>query len=83
MESTTADGAKRRFGDLLTAAQRHPVSITRHGQRRFVIMSASLYDRLCEIFMAHRRQEEAAKAAAAPGAAAVSAEPVPPGRDGV
>lgn len=42
---TTTD-LNKHLGDVLDAAAREPVSITRHGKTRFVIASADHYERL-------------------------------------
>lgn len=46
MENVTALDAKNKFGQVLEAAQRHPVRITKHGRPSAVLMSAAEYDRL-------------------------------------
>ncbi|GAB4038824.1 MAG: hypothetical protein Fur0014_07980 [Rubrivivax sp.] len=38
--------AKNRFGQLLDAAQKRPVTIEKSGRRHSVLMSAEAYDRL-------------------------------------
>jgi prevent-host-death family protein len=45
MKSITALEAKTRFGEVLEAAQREPVSITRNGRPSVVIVSAASYER--------------------------------------
>lgn len=35
---------KQRLGDVLDAASREPVSITRHGKARFVLMNVEAYE---------------------------------------
>lgn len=35
---------KQRLGDVLDAASREPVSITRHGKARFVLMGVEAYE---------------------------------------
>lgn len=45
MKSVTALEAKTRFGEVLEAAQREPVSITRNGRPSVVIVSAASYER--------------------------------------
>ena len=46
MKETTARDAKNRFGQLLDAAQRAPVRITRNGRAVTVMLSTQLYDQL-------------------------------------
>jgi prevent-host-death family protein len=45
MKSFTAREAKSRFGAVLEAAQRQPVTITRNGRPSVVVMSAESYAR--------------------------------------
>jgi prevent-host-death family protein len=45
MKSVTALEAKTRFGEVLEAAQRQPVSITRNGRPSVVMISAESYAR--------------------------------------
>jgi len=45
MKSITALEAKNRFGEVLEAAQRQPVSITRNGRPSVVVISAESYAR--------------------------------------
>lgn len=45
MKSVTALEAKSRFGEVLQAAQRQPVSITRNGRPSVVMISAESYAR--------------------------------------
>lgn len=45
MKSVTALEAKNRFGEVLEAAQRQPVSITRNGRPSVVMISAESYAR--------------------------------------
>ena len=45
MKSVTALEAKTRFGEVLEAAQRQPVSITRNGRPSAVMISAESYPR--------------------------------------
>ncbi len=35
---------KQRLGDVLDAASREPISITRHGKARFVLMNVEAYE---------------------------------------
>ena len=44
MAQATALEFQRRFGEFQHQAQREPVSITRHGRRELVLMSADHYD---------------------------------------
>ena len=46
MNDLTAREAKNRFGQLLDAAQRAPVRITRNGRAVTVMLSTQLYDQL-------------------------------------
>ena len=46
MKVTTAREAKNRFGQLLDAAQRAPVSITKNGRTVTVMLSVEQYERL-------------------------------------
>ncbi len=45
MKSVTALEAKNRFGEVLEAAQRQPISITRNGRPLVVMISAGSYAR--------------------------------------
>jgi prevent-host-death family protein len=45
MKSVTALEAKNRLGEVLEAAQRQPVSITRNGRPSVVVISAESYAR--------------------------------------
>lgn len=45
MKTMSALEAKNRFGQLIEAAQRQPVEVTRKGRRSVVVMSATDYDR--------------------------------------
>jgi len=45
MKSVTALEAKTRFGEVMEAAQRQPVSITRNGRPSVVMVSAESYAR--------------------------------------
>jgi prevent-host-death family protein len=45
MKSVTALEAKTRFGEVIEAAQRQPISVTRNGRPSVVIISAESYDR--------------------------------------
>ncbi len=46
MKTITAKEAKNRFGQLLDAAQRTPVSVTKNGRAVTVMLSTELYDQL-------------------------------------
>lgn len=46
MQEIAAREAKNRFGELLDAAQRAPVRVTRKGRPVGVVMSMQQYDRL-------------------------------------
>ncbi len=45
MKSVTALEAKNRFGEVMEAAQRQPISITRNGRPSVVMISAESYAR--------------------------------------
>lgn len=45
MKSVTALEAKNRFGEMLEAAQRQPIGITRNGRPSVVMVSAESYAR--------------------------------------
>ena len=57
MKRITALEAKTRFGEVLDAAQRQPVSITRNGRPSVVVLSAESYAR--RQTMAAERMREA------------------------
>jgi prevent-host-death family protein len=46
MKEITAREAKNRFGQLLDAAQRSPVSVTKNGRAVTVMLSIQLFDQL-------------------------------------
>ena len=46
MREIAAREAKNRFGQLIEASQRAPVTLTRHGRAVSVVMSVEQYDRL-------------------------------------
>ncbi|MDE0446155.1 MAG: type II toxin-antitoxin system Phd/YefM family antitoxin [Spirochaetaceae bacterium] len=46
MKAIAAREAKNRFGQLLDAAQRSPVSVTKNGRAVTVMLSTELYDQL-------------------------------------
>lgn len=45
MKSVSSTDLKQSLGDVLAAAAREPVTITRHGAPRFVLMSLEAYER--------------------------------------
>ena len=45
MKSMTAAEAQNKFGQLIEAAQRRPIAITRHGRPAVVVMSIEDYER--------------------------------------
>lgn len=45
MKAMTAADAQNRFGQLIEAAQRRPVAVTRHGRTAAIVMSVADYDR--------------------------------------
>jgi antitoxin Phd len=45
MKAMTAAEAQNKFGQLLEAAQRRPVAVTRHGRRAAIVMSVADYER--------------------------------------
>jgi prevent-host-death family protein len=45
MKTLTALEAKNRFGQLIEAAQRQPVTVTKQGRGSVVVMSVELYER--------------------------------------
>lgn len=53
MQEIAAREAKNRFGELLDAAQRAPVRVTRKGRPVGVVMSMQQYDRLRGAAWAH------------------------------
>ena len=57
MRSMAAGDAKNRFGELLDAAQREPVSIEKHGRPVAVVVSAEDYKELEELKLARLRGE--------------------------
>jgi len=60
LKEITAKDAKNRFGELLDAAQRSPVQITKNGRNVAVLVSREEYDRLKEfedILLATRTKE--------------------------
>ena len=56
MKSMTALEAKNRFGEVMEAAQRQPVSITRNGRPSVVIISAESYARRQRVARERLRQ---------------------------
>ena len=69
MKSVTALEAKNRFGEVLEAAQRQPVSITRNGRPSVVVISAESYARRQRMARERLRQvmRQAGEHAAAQG----------------
>ena len=69
MKSVTALEAKNRFGEVLEAAQRQPVSITRNGRPSVVMISAESYARRQRMARERLRQamRQAGEHAAAQG----------------
>ena len=69
MKSMTALEAKNRFGEVMEAAQRQPVSITRNGRPSVVIISAESYARRQRVARERLRQamQRAGEYAAAHG----------------
>jgi prevent-host-death family protein len=69
MKSITALEAKNRFGEVMEAAQRQPVSITRNGRPSVVMISAESYARRRRIACERMRQamQRAGEYAAAHG----------------
>lgn len=45
MKSVTSTDLKQSLGDVLATAAREPVTITRHGAPRYVLMSMENYER--------------------------------------
>ncbi len=56
MKSMTALEAKNRFGEVMEAAQRQPISITRNGRPSVVVISAESYARRQRIARERMRQ---------------------------
>jgi prevent-host-death family protein len=69
MKSITALEAKNRFGEVMEAAQRQPVGITRNGRPSVVVISAESYARRQRIARERMRQamQRAGEYAAAHG----------------
>lgn len=57
MRSMAAVEAKNRFGELLDAAQREPVTIEKHGRAVAVVVSAEDYKELEELKLISLRRE--------------------------
>ena len=57
MRSIAALQAKNRFGELLDAAQRGPVTIEKHGRPVAVVVSAEEYQQLEALKLANLRRE--------------------------
>jgi antitoxin Phd len=45
MKTISALDAKNRFGELIEAAQRQPVAVTRNGRPSVIVLSADSYER--------------------------------------
>jgi len=45
MKTISALDAKNRFGELIEAAQREPVAVTRNGRPSVIVVSADAYER--------------------------------------
>ena len=56
MKTFTALDAKNRFGELIEAAQRQPVGITRNGRPSVVVISAESYARRQRVARERLRQ---------------------------
>jgi prevent-host-death family protein len=69
MKTVPATEAKNRFGEVLEAAQRQPVSITRNGRPSVVMISAESYARRQHMSRKRLRQamQRAGEHAAAQG----------------
>ena len=66
MRTMTSVEAQNRFGELLDAAQREPVTITRRGRTvAFMVSSQQEYDTLTQTAKSAKSQTEIAKAQAA------------------
>jgi prevent-host-death family protein len=68
MRSISAINAKNRFGQLLEAAQREPVTVTKQGRPAAVVLSVEDYERMrgaarARLLDAVRRMQEAAATA--------------------
>jgi prevent-host-death family protein len=68
MRTVSAIDAKNRFGQLLEAAQREPVTVTKQGRPAAVVLSVEDYERMrgaarARLLDAVRRMQEAAAAA--------------------
>lgn len=57
MPTVTANEAKARFGTIIEQAQREPVTITRHGRPSAVMLSASDFALVREMFETLEDQE--------------------------
>ena len=65
MRTMTSVEAQNRFGELLDAAQREPVIITRRGRPVVYVVSQQEYDAFTKSLEANKSQAEIAKAKAA------------------
>ncbi|TDJ15050.1 MAG: type II toxin-antitoxin system Phd/YefM family antitoxin [Gammaproteobacteria bacterium] len=57
MQSMSAHDAKARFGELLDAARREPVTIEKHGRAVAVVMSKEDFDDIEAMKLEHLRAE--------------------------
>lgn len=57
MISFTANQAKTQFGEMLTKAQREPVSITKNGKPSVIVMSIADYNALEELKLQNLREK--------------------------
>lgn len=65
MRTMTSVEAQNRFGELLDAAQREPITITRRGRPLVYVVSQQEYDTLTQTAKSAKSQTEMAKAQAA------------------
>jgi prevent-host-death family protein len=65
MRTMTSVEAQNRFGELLDAAQREPITITRRGRPVVYVVSQQEYDTLTQTAKSAKSQTEIAKAQAA------------------
>jgi prevent-host-death family protein len=79
MSQTTSLEFQRRFGEYQHQAQREPVTITRHGRRELVLMSADHHDWLvAAVKRSHRTTETPAVVLDAVRRAAMDPQPAVP-----
>ncbi|WP_455426452.1 type II toxin-antitoxin system Phd/YefM family antitoxin [Dryocola sp. LX212] len=57
MISFTANQAKTQFGEMITKAQREPVSITKNGKPSVIVMSIADYNALEELKLQNLREK--------------------------